>query len=752
MVSSPLSMRLGREIGTWFIDLAASLRHRQFVVSAWQAFIGVFAVIFITWLVVRPNGESGLVWFSDVALTVTALLAGVIAFVAALRMKGRDRVSWMLIAAGTISWGLGMVAWTYYELILGQETPFPSLADLGYLGMIPLMFAGLVSFPSGQTQGGERIKIGLDALLIMASIATVSWFAVLGPLYSQADATPAEKYIGLAYPAGDVILIFALVGGVARGWISRRSSVPLLLMAGILAFIVADSGFTFLTLHNAYASGNPIDIGWPLGFMLVATAALRRWSDGPDFMDAGREAGEYNSPSSLVRQLVPYALVIGVTVLLFYSRFQERGLTQNTFVALALLTVFLILVRQFVTLRDNERLSRENRRRYEEAQALADRDPVTGLFNHRYFHNGLETLLIAADKTGSPVGLALIDIDDFKLFNDTYGHPQGDAVLKLVASYLAEESSDGRMLAARYGGDEFTVAVPGANEASMTRFIERLHKWTDGVAIEVDETSDRIPIHLSCGYAVFPEQGSRPYEVISAADASLYEAKRSTFRVSGVVPGQRDTPHPPGTFPLLESLVTSVNNKDQYTKAHCDMVSEYAVLLAQALGLSPDVQKALAVAGALHDVGKICIPDRVLRKPGPLSDEEYAIVKLHVGLASNLIQDVPRRKDVLDAVLNHHERFDGSGYPRGLRGQEIPLLGRVIAVADAFSAMTIDRPYRRALEFEQAIEELQANVGTQFDPELVGVFVPELGRRAQKPRRATVESEGVSDEHTRTDS
>ncbi|MGH2366569.1 MAG: putative bifunctional diguanylate cyclase/phosphodiesterase [Chloroflexota bacterium] len=322
----------------------------------------LFSALFLGWLAMKPFGESGLRWFSDLTLTTTGVAGGLTIVLLALRLDGRDRRSWLLIGAGALSWGLGQAAWSYYELVLGQETPFPSLADLGYLTMIPLTFSGMVTLPAPGTRPEGRIKVVLDAVIVMASIAAVSWFVVLGPLYSKADVTGLEKLIGLAYPAGDVLYMFALVGGVARGWIARRNPIVLPLVLGISLFIVADLGYTFLTLHDAYESGSPIDLGWPLGILFLTYAAVARWSRGAMPLGAATSSPTKLHPwLGLVQRFGLYALVFGVAALIYYSRFAARGSEQNIFLALALATVILAVVRQFVTLRENERLNQELR-------------------------------------------------------------------------------------------------------------------------------------------------------------------------------------------------------------------------------------------------------------------------------------------------------------------------------------------------------------------------------------------------------
>jgi len=302
-------------------------------------------------------------------------------------------------------------------------------------------------------------------------------------------------------------------------------------------------------------------------------------------------------------------------------------------------------------------------------------------------------------------------------------------VLKMVAAHLAS-ACKGEALAARFGGDEFIALLPGVDRQEALVFAQSLQDWAAGQGLQFHD-GEPIPVRMSYGLASYPDHGDSRHELLAAADTNLYESKLLGGKIvsRSEVGGERSELRRLGTFGLLESLVTSVDNKDHYTRAHSGNVTDYALLLAEELGLSQDARRTLRIAGLLHDVGKICIPDRILRKPGSLTDEEYEIIKQHVVIADYLLVDLPNVAEVRSAVLNHHERFDGAGYVRGLKGEEIPLLGRLMAVADAFSAMVLERPYRKGRSIEEALAELRRCSGTQFDPQMVDAFVRAMERQ-----------------------
>jgi diguanylate cyclase (GGDEF)-like protein/putative nucleotidyltransferase with HDIG domain len=370
----------------------------------------------------------------------------------------------------------------------------------------------------------------------------------------------------------------------------------------------------------------------------------------------------------------------------------------------------------------------ENTRRYEDARFQAERDSLTGLLNHRGISKRLEQEVARCERSGAVLGLVMIDVDNFKLFNDAYGHAVGDRVLQGLADVMTAllRRSDA---IGRYGGDEFIAVLPDSDIEATVALAERMREALENTPLFTD--GDRkVPIKMSYGVATFPDDGKSPGDLLAAADVNLYRSKqRGGDLITASVNDDEFRPASIGAFSVLDGLVTSVDHKDHYTRQHSEDVTVHAVTIASRMGLSIETQRTLRVAALLHDIGKIGIPDHVLRKPAELNDDEQEIIKNHVMLGELIIHGIPGQEEVVGAVGSHHERFDGKGYPRGLSGESIPLLGRILAAADAYSAMTTDRPYGKGLPPEEAKAELRRIAGTQLDPEITVVLLEYLEDR-----------------------
>jgi diguanylate cyclase (GGDEF)-like protein len=352
-------------------------------------------------------------------------------------------------------------------------------------------------------------------------------------------------------------------------------------------------------------------------------------------------------------------------------------------------------------------------------QRRAETDGLTGLLNHRAAFEALDRELAAARKLDERLSIIIVDLDDFKFFNDTHGHMTGDLVLVEVATAL-RESSRARDYVARHGGDEFMLILPGTTREMAQIVAERVLKRMATTSLRIGNLD--LPIRVSVGVATYPGNAANRQELIAYGDAAMYSAKEcgggQLGRIDRKTRSLEVTP-----IGALTGLVRAVDRKDRYTKDHSDMVAEYAVRFGRYRGLSEQEIDALDTAGRLHDIGKIAVPDSILRKPGHLSPEEDALVRQHVVFSELIIRGLPDLAHVQEAVANHHERWDGGGYPYGRTGKQIPLLGRIMAIADALAAMTHDRPYRKGRTFEQALIEIRNGSGTQFDPDLVEDFI-----------------------------
>ena len=360
------------------------------------------------------------------------------------------------------------------------------------------------------------------------------------------------------------------------------------------------------------------------------------------------------------------------------------------------------------------------------AMRLALTDPLTGLGNHRHFHDRLERELADSRAQGYPLSLCLVDIDDFKRINDRFGHPGGDKVLAQMATNLRQGGE-----AFRLGGDEFAILLPGRDEDGARIAAEAIV-----ARIATAELPPAGAVTVSAGIATVPEEAMGRDELVRRADSALYWAKeygKNQVRVHrpdvveiAELKRLAAGPDRAARFRAAASLAKAVDARDAYTGSHSERVSDLAARIATRLGVDREQVELTRLAASLHDLGKLAIPEEILRKPGPLSETERLVLERHPQIGYRMLESLGV-DPVADWVLHHHERWDGTGYPDGVGGDEIPLGARIILVADAYDAMTSDRVYRGRLTDEQAIAELARCSGTQFDPEIVAALVEELG-------------------------
>lgn len=424
--------------------------------------------------------------------------------------------------------------------------------------------------------------------------------------------------------------------------------------------------------------------------------------------------------SCLCLPLLSYTNRLGV--LCFYRKDSETFTAEET----SLLSAFARLTAQAV----------ENARLYARLEEEARTDTLTGLYNRRVFDGRMEEEHRRAKRYGKPYAIALLDIDYFKRINDDYGHPAGDAVLVQLSRILTLQVRDVDTVA-RYGGEEFIVIFPEISGSVAKEIAERMRRAVAETAFLLPD-GQQINITVSIGVSCFPNCAADVETAINTADQALYAAKQSG---RNRVTLYRETlkarlEKKPGLIVELLNenidnvlpIATAVSSIAPYLRQHASRASQAAALLAQTL--VPEDRENLRLAALLHDIGMLTIPAAILNKTTDLSREEWALIQQHPATGAAWLTQVPALQKIVPLVRHHHERFDGKGYPDGLRGENIPLLARVLALTDAYAALVSDWPGRHAVSLPQAKAEIRAGAGTQFDPVLVERFLQALETKA----------------------
>lgn len=359
---------------------------------------------------------------------------------------------------------------------------------------------------------------------------------------------------------------------------------------------------------------------------------------------------------------------------------------------------------------------------YQNAYRSSVTDDLTSLYNRKHAFQCIENCCLEH----RPASLILLDIDDFKLYNELYGAKEGDNLIHRCGQIILQ-SLGRKDFGFRYGADEFMILKDGNNvdeaKAFAKTIIERI------VNASPDDTVWDVTI--TCGISAFPNISGDAASFLHNAEQAVYYGKlEGKGHMAVYRRGMEDRSQNPDiraayerVAPTIYALTAAIDAKDSYTFVHSMNVSQYAVILAESLGMNNNDIEIIRDAGMLHDIGKISIPEHILQKTSKLTPEEYEIMKTHVENSTKMIRYLPDMDYVIPAVVGHHERYDGKGYPRGLAGKDIPLMARILTIADCFDAMTARRPYKQPLAVSYAIGELQSNSGTQFDPELVSQFI-----------------------------
>lgn len=373
------------------------------------------------------------------------------------------------------------------------------------------------------------------------------------------------------------------------------------------------------------------------------------------------------------------------------------------------------------------------------AEQRANIDGVTEIYNHRFFQERLSAEMERANRYNRTLSLIMLDLDHFKSFNDAWGHQEGDKLLRWFGQICTRSVRNIDILA-RYGGEEFVIVLPETGEDEALAVAERIRDLTEKQSLLAFGKNRGITV--SAGVASFPEHARTRHALILAADAALYSAKQggrnrcviydqncnrlqhvSTSHVKALLAGEE--------IDAIEALAAMIDGRDMYTRGHSHAVMEMSIAIGSKMGLAEEEIDNLRSASLLHDLGKIGTPEEVLEKSTPLNENERRLIEDHAGLGAQILKRVQQMSSILPGVKHHHERYDGKGYPCGLSGKNIPLIARIIAVADSYDAMTSKRSYKPALTHEEAVREMRRCSGTQFDPDVVEAFIEIINKQRE---------------------
>jgi diguanylate cyclase (GGDEF)-like protein len=643
--------------------------HRAVVAA--QIAAGVALAAFAAHTVLPDSG--GVAWFFDYVVYY-AIVVGAAVFVTAraVFVQGH-RWGWAAMASALWLYVAAEFVWLFV-ISDDPNAPYPSIADYLWLSFYPAAYVALVLlFRSRFT--GITPGLWIDGLTAALAAATLGSAVLLEEMLEITEGSTSTVATGLAYPLGDVVLLSLVIAAFSlTAW--RPGRAWWLIGLSLLVFAVGDSIYLYTSAKGSYVEGQLLDVTWPAALLFLAVAA---WQDS----FAARRI-DVRGRALLAVPAVCALIAAGVLTVDHFARLNLLA------IVLALGTLVCVLVRLGLTFRENGRLLRLTR-----SEAITD--ALTGLGNRRLLLRELEQAL---DPVGASTSLLVIyDLDGFKGYNDTFGHPAGDALLARLGRKF-EATIEGHGQAYRLGGDEFCLLAHVSGD-DIGELLEQ-------TVVALTESGEGFEIGCSFGAVVPPEEAEHAEGALRLADERLYAQKHGKRT-------ERDRPH--------ELLLAALYEREPGLHTHLQSVVELATGTGRMLGLSDTEIDELRRATQLHDIGKIAIPDQILYKPGKLDEEEWVFVRQHSVVGERILTASPALRSLGPTVRSTHERWDGAGYPDGLAGEQIPLASRIIGACDAYAAMTAPRPHRPALTHAEALEQLQANAGTQFDPAVVDALV-----------------------------
>lgn len=704
-----------------------------------------------------------------------------------LAIRLRNRFSRFLCMISLVG-ALGQLVWIIEKHGFDRMAE-PSAATPLWLGGYLMVLIALVNWP-GRLERKPSAQYLLDSLILSAGLLAVAWVYLLGPKLMSREAVPLLTVLDVVYVAFDVAAAVALIQAIRRGIDVRYRITTFIGLAGLLALGLSDFLQAVPLLQGRVGSDFKI-LSWPFAASCANLAAFAY------AMDSQRPKSNQAKPQVLNlrwRMELPYLALVPVAALLVLVNADSSLARYELGVKIcAILLTAALGLRQYIALRDNDRLVDELQVAHGELEAkneeisrtnddltdvlgrlteknqelamaneqlarLVTVDGMTGLGNHRAFHERLRLEVEAARRFSHPLTVIIADLDHFRRYNDEFGHPAGDEVLRHVAKTLFDEV-DLKAYPARYGGEEFAIVLPYMTASEAVDVAQRI-----GTAV-ASRVHLRRPITISFGIAdlegnqwsaeILVQEAFRALDaaknrgrnqIVLTADLdrrclslsnehnalSVYDPTEPLGLAAILSAGLRAHPQALSIEPetqLVSGLLGTLELKDLETRDHSERVMWYALRLAQSVvetkvaKMTQQDLRSLAYGALLHDIGKIGVPEAILKFPGKLTEEMRNVIREHPRLGAQLVQKFPTLELALPVIRYHHERWDGAGYPAGKHSKDIPLVARIFALVDALEALTSQRPYKDPVAIEDVTAILVRDSGTHFDPAIVEAYL-----------------------------
>ena len=641
---------------------------RRALIAACAAALGLTVLVAVTDL--GGAGADDVVgnWGHNALMVLAAGLV-----VARVIKVPRERLAWSCFAVALVTYAAGEITWNFAYSDL-DEPPYPSVADALWLAFYPAAYVGMLLLVRARVREFHA-SLWLDGLIAGLVVAAFGAAAIFPTMLFASEGEAGAVATTLAYPLGDLVLMGIAVGVIAlTGW--RPGRAWTLLAVGLAANGLADALYGYQSAVGTWTDGSIADALFPAAALLIAWSAWQPARTTEIVLEGWRTF------------VFPAIFMVGALALTAVGLLS--GITALASVLL-IVTGAVVLARFALTFGEYLRMLGVSR-------AEATTDPLTGLANRRALMRDLPEAVERATPA-EPRALLLFDLDGFKRYNDTFGHPAGDALLMRLAENLrATVAPFGT--AYRLGGDEFCVLVDAGGP--------KLEAIVAAASAALGEEGDGFDITSSHGAVLIPSEAAEARDALQLADTRMYGHKDR--RLSGAGRQTRDV------------LLGVLRERHAELHAHLCDVARLAQRLGIKLGMTADDLDVLTRAAELHDVGKMAVPDAILDKPGPLDADEWAFMKRHTIVGERILGAAEALRPVATIVRSSHERWDGAGYPDRLKGEAIPLGARVVFVCDAFDAMVTDRSYRPRMTADEALAELRACAGSQFDPRVVAAF------------------------------